>query len=93
MHILGRCKNIQILSKFIYELETEHLWCLLCSKYKHSPWHHLFYLQSVLLVFPTSSSIEAGKTTGETNPKYKACASKVCKSPRLCRFSAGKSGP
>lgn len=31
------CKNMQIIYKFIYKPEIEHLCYLLCSKYKYSP--------------------------------------------------------
>ena len=82
MHILGMCKNMQILSKFIYEFETEDLCCLLCRKYKQSSLYHRF-TWTLFLGLLTSSSVKAGKATAETNPMSKARISKVCKSPRL----------
>lgn len=53
---------MQILSKFIYKLETEHLYYLFCNKYRYSPQVLPFYLHLVFLVFIPSSFVEAGKT-------------------------------
>lgn len=55
------CKNMQIISKFVYELEMEHLCCLLCSKYSTALGITIL-LCSVFLILLISSSVETGKS-------------------------------